>query len=65
MNVMTITDCLIGVSVVILAMVALHRPKEEITEKEEIKEEIRSALAYIVIVGLLCAPSLLHQCQAK
>lgn len=65
MNVMTITDCLIGVSVIILAMVALHRPKEETTQKEEIKEEIRSALAYIVIVGLLCAPSLLHQCQAK
>ena len=61
MNVMTITDCFIGVSVVILAMVALHRPKEETTRKEE----IRSALAYIVIVGLLCAPSLLHQCQAK
>lgn len=61
MNVMTITDCLIGVSVIILAMVALYRPKEETTRKEE----IRSALAYIVIVGLLCAPSLLHQCQAK
>lgn len=57
---MVIADCLICIVVIVFALVALH-PSRKATKETE----IRAALAYIVIFGLLCAPSLLHQCQAK